>query len=151
MLARPGNEALAEWAQHFPPQARCSEALAERVQTADNIMNLIPGRFGTYELTDKEEKQGQILTPLNKCVLQNLMAESADLILDSDIPSDPVELERYKAQVMFAQARIRVITELLGSSSAAENYLLSTRDVVEQFQPSGNIYDQFRINPNQGE
>ena len=108
-------------------------------------MNLNPGTFATFTLDELQEKQGQILTPLNKAVLQNLMAEAADYIVGAVLPTSDAELANYRQEVLFAQARIRIIKELLNNSDLAEKYLQEVARAGDIHTPvSGNVYDVFK-------
>ena len=110
------------------------------------MSTLQPGKFCTYDLSEREENQGKLLTPYNKQFLQNLMAEVADDIISCELPVTQESLDHYRQFIIHAQAKITVITELLNHSVAAEEWF-NVQQQVASFNPAptGNIYDQFTI------
>lgn len=80
--------------------------------------NLIPNTFTSYELTEKEQLEGMILSSLQKQVLQNERAQIAEEKLNLDF--NPAEPDSFIQADAFKKGQLAVIAWQLASSEAAE-------------------------------
>jgi len=89
----------------------------------------IPNTFTTYEFTDKEELQGQILTTLQKQNIQNQRARVAEEKLALDFDTSKPEV--FTQQEAYKRGQLEVLTWLLEASDAAELALVNGTNLDE--------------------
>ena len=78
---------------------------------------LVRNKFSTYRLTTQEELLGAILTDNNKAVIQNIIAERAELKL-SLLPDDP----EFVKQSAFYAGQMEILEYLIANSNDKEAY-----------------------------
>lgn len=113
---------------------------------ADQAINI----FTSYIFTEQEEQIANILSPQNIQMLCNLRAEAATKQLSIALPTTDAERKQYEYDIMYHQARIIFVNELLAHHESALQYLQDAR--AQQMQPAtpydGSIYSAF-TNSNQ--
>ena len=97
------------------------------------MAKLIANSFSSYVLTEEEIKQGTLLTITQRQVLQNQMAQQAELLLELnptayDSPSDFLLVRAYH------QGQVDAIKYLLDSAQALQDIL-----DAEAFNPTTNL------------
>ena len=81
------------------------------------MASIIPTSLTRYELTSEELISGQALTHLNKCVLQNLVADYSELQLALNFnPDSPNEFIQTQAKY---QGIIEILRSLIDTSDIA--------------------------------
>lgn len=78
----------------------------------------LPNQFTEYQLTESETLSGTILTPLQRFVLQNRLAEISKQRLTLEF--NPVNSAQFIQDEAFLKGQISIITWQLEASAAAE-------------------------------
>jgi hypothetical protein len=81
-------------------------------------MKILPNSFTRYSLTSEELQRGQILTPENSYVIQNLISDIAEekLSLKYD-PQNPIDFAQREAEL---QGQLGILKMLLELSYSAQ-------------------------------
>lgn len=91
------------------------------------MAHLIPNDFSSYQLTDKEELEGSILTITQKQVIQNHLSAAASEKIGLEY--DPENKDRFVQQEASLKGQIDAYRFILSSSESAEELLNSSPPV----------------------
>ena len=92
------------------------------------MAKLLPNRFTQYELTTQEQLNGEILSPLNKLVVQNQMAmfalEQGNLIVPNDVAGE-IAIREFATRHAELSGKVAAMQFLLDLSERAEEALVA--------------------------
>lgn len=99
-------------------------------------MELIPGLFNTYHMTEQDTIQGCFLNPYQLAMLQNDLAEAATEKVRLPYPTSPEQLEEYRGRMMYLQARIDYIQDIIERHKRTEEAIeIARREQAALNQP----------------
>lgn len=112
------------------------------------MAELIPGDFGTYNLSEQEEMQARIIQPMMKYFLQNELSAAASELVSLRLGGTSQEYkEELQVKVVYLQARMDFIKELFISDANATKELENRRQqfaAAQEYHPDqGNVMRVF--------